>query len=170
MDNLRGYGEDEQASSSSLGRSVAKLPSSSEGPLAPPTTQASVMADCSPAVMPVTSGPVPTVSAPSQPASSVPKDSALPLDDLPPPPPPAEPYKVFMARVQRDLSSLPVLPMQSGAAVPPRAAVATPTTRSRLPTPFPRVEDSSWALQPQAPNIRIRMPLPASWYVAPPSP
>ena len=169
MDNLRGYGEDEQRSSSSLGRSVEKLPSSSKGPVAPPTTQASVMADCSPAVTPVTSGPVPTVSAPSQPASSVPMDSVLPLDDLPPPPL-AEPYEVFMAWVQRDLSSLPVLPMQSGAAVPPRAAVATPTTGSRLPTPFPRFEDSSWALQPQARNIRIRMPLPASCYVAPPSP
>ena len=160
MDNLRGYGEDEQASSSSSGRSVAKLPSSSEGPLAPPTTQASVMADSSPAVTLVTSGPVPAVSAPSQPASSVPKDSALSLDDLPPPPPPAEPYEVFMARVQRDLSSLPVRPTQSGAAVPPCAAVAMPTTGSLLPTPFPRFEDSSWALQPQAPNIRIRMPLP----------
>ena len=170
MDNLRGYGEDDPASSSSLGGSVAKLPSSSEGPLAPPTTQASVMAGSSPAVVPATSGPVPTVSAPSQPASSVPQDNALPLDDLPPPPPPAEPYEVFMARIRRDLSSLPVRPTQSGAAVPPHAAVATPTTGTRLPTPFPRFEDSSWALQPQAPNTRIRMPLPASCYMAPPSP
>ena len=88
----------------------------------------------------------------------------------PPPPPPAEPYEVFMARVQRDLSSLPVRSAQSGAAVPPRPAVATPTTGSRLPTPFPRFEDSSWALQPQAPNITIRMPLPASCYMPPPSP
>ena len=88
----------------------------------------------------------------------------------PPPPPPAEPYEVFMARVQRDLSSLPVRSTQSGAAVPPRPAVATPTTGSRLPTPFPRFEDPSWALQPQAPNIRIRIPLPASCYVPPPSP
>ena len=88
MDNLRGYGEDEQASSSSLSRSVAKLPSSSEGPLAPPTTQASVMADSTPAVTLVTSGPVPAVSAPTQPPSSVPKVSALSLDDLPPPPAP----------------------------------------------------------------------------------
>ena len=161
MDNLRGYGEDEPAYSSS---SVVKLPPSSEGPLAPPTTQASVMAGSLPAVVPATSGPVPTVSAPSQPASSVPQDSALPLDDLPPPPPPAEPYEVFMAWVWRDLST------QSGAAVPPRAAVATQTTGTRLPTPFPRFEDSSWALQPQAPNTRIRMPLPASCYMTPPSP
>ena len=170
MDNLRDYGQDDQASSSGLGRSVAKLPSSSEGPLAPTSSQAPVMADSTPAITLVTSGPVPAVSALTPPASSVPKDSALALDDLPPPPPPAEPYEVFMARVQRDLSSLPVCTTQSGAAVPTRPAVATPTTRSRLPTPFPRFEDSSWALQPQAPNIRIRMPLPASCHVPPPSP
>ena len=169
MDNLRDYGEDNPASSSGLGRSVAKLPSSSEGPLAPTSSQAPVMADSTPAITLVTSGPVPAVSAPTPPTSSVPKDSALALDDLPPPPPPAEPYEVFMARVQRDLSSLPVRSTQSGAAVPPWAAVATPTTGSRLPTPFPRFEDS-WALQPQAPNIRILMPLPASCYVTPPSP
>ena len=170
MDNLRGYGKDDPAFSSSLGRSVAKLPSSTEGPLAPTTTQASVMVGSSPAVVMATSGPVPAVSAPSKPPPSVPQDSALPLDDLPPPPPQAEPYEVFMARVQRDLSSLPVGPPQSGAAVPPRAVVPTPTTGSRLPTPFPRFEDSSWALQPQAPNTRIRMPLPTSCYVTPPSP
>ena len=171
MDNLRGYGEDEPASSSSLGPCVAKLPSSSEGPSAPLPAQASVMAGSSPAVVPVTSGPVPTVSAPSQPASSVPQDSApLPpglLDDLSPPPPPAEPYEDFMARVRRDLSTLPVHPTQSVAAVPPRASVTATTTGTCLPTPF---EDSSWASQPQAPNTRIRMPLPASCYTAPPSP
>ena len=141
-------------------------------PLRVLSSQAPVMADSTPAITLVTSGPVPAVSAPTLPASSVPKDSALALDDLPPPPPPAEPYEVFMARVQRDLSSLPVRSTQPGAAVPPRAAVATPTTGSRLPTPFPRFEDSSWAwaLQPQAPNTRIRMPLPASCYVTPPSP
>ena len=174
MDNLRGYGEDETMPSSSLGRSAAKLPSSSEGPSAPPPAQASVMAGSSPAVVPVTSGPVPTVSAPSQPASSVPQDSApLPpglLDDLSPPPPPAEPYEDFKARVRRDLSTLPVHPTQSVAAVPPRASVTATTTGTRLPTPFPRFEDSSWASQPQAPNTRIRMPLPASCYMAPPSP
>ena len=138
---------------------MAKLPSSSEGPHAPTSSQAPVMADSSPAITLVTSRPVPAVSAPTSPASSVLKNSALALDDLPPPPPPAEPYEVFLARVQRDVSSLPVRSTQPGAAVPPRPAVATPTTGSRLPTPFPRFEDSSWALQPQAPNIRIRMPL-----------
>ena len=161
-------------SSSSLGRSIAKLPSSSEGPSAPPPAQASVMAGSSPAVVPVTSGPVPTVSAPSQPASSVPQDSAPPpsglLDDLSPPPPQAGSYEDFMARVRRDLSTLPVHPTQSVAAVPPRASVTATTTGTRLPTPFPRFEDSSWAFQPQAPNTRIQMPLPASCYTAPPSP
>ena len=112
MDNLRGYGEDDPTSSSSLGHSVVKLPSSSKGPSAPLPAQASVLAGSSPAVMPVTSGPVPTVLAPTQPASSVPQDGAPlppgPLDDTSPPPPPAEPYEDFMARVGRDLSTLPV--------------------------------------------------------------
>ena len=99
----------------------------------------------------------------------MPKDSTVALDDLPPPPP-AEPYEVFLARVSRELASLPVYPAQPGAVVPPRPAVARPTTGSRLPTPFPRYEDSSWAPQPQAPSVRIRMPLPASCYVPPPSP
>ena len=64
MDNLRGYGEDEPASSSGLGRSVATLPSSSEGPLVPTSSQAPVMADSTPAITLVTSGPVPAVSGP----------------------------------------------------------------------------------------------------------
>ena len=171
MDNLRDYGGDDTASSSGLGRSMAKLPSSSEGHPAPTSSQAPVMADSTPATTLVTSGPVPAVSAPTTPASSVPKDSTLALDDLPPPPPPPpEPYEVFLARVQRELSSLPVRSAQPGAAVPSPPAVVTPTTGSRLPTPFPRYEDSSWAPQPQAPSIRIRMPLPASCYVPPPSP
>ena len=144
---------------------MAKLPSFSEGHLAPTSSQAPVMADSTPVTT-----LVPAVSAPTAPASSVPKDSPLALDDLPPPPPPAEPYEVFLARVQRELSSLPVRSAQSGAAVPPRPAVATPTTGSRLPMPFPRYEDSSWALQPQAPSIRIHMLFPASCYVPPPSP
>ena len=170
MDNLRDYGKDDAVSSSGLGRSLAKLPSSSEGHTAPTSSQATVMAASTPATTLVTSGPVPAVSAPTTPASSVPKDSTVALDDLPPPPPPAEPYEVVLARVQRELSTLPVRSAQPGAAVPPRPAVATLTTGSRLPLPFPRYEDSSWAPQPQAPGVRIRMPLPASCYVPPPSP
>ena len=135
--------------------------------LLPLQAQATVMAGSSPAVVPVTSGLVHTVSAPSQPALSVPQDSEPPpvdlLDDLLPPPHPAEPYVDFLAHVGRELSTLP-------AAVPPRASARATTTGTRLPTPFPRFEDSSWALQSQVPNPRIRMPLPASCYTAPPSP
>ena len=170
MDNLRDYGEDDAVSSSGFGRSLAKLPSSSEGHLAPTSSQVTVMEASIPATMLVTSGPVPAVSAPTTPASSVHKDSTVALDDLPPPPPPVEPYEVFLARVSQELSSLPVHSAQPGAAMPPRPAVPTSTTGSRLPTPFPRYEDSSWALQPQTPGGRIPMPLPASCYVPPPSP
>ena len=171
MDTLRDYGEDDAVSSSGLGRSLAKLPSSSEGHPAPTSYQATVMVASTPATTLVTSGPVPAVSAPTTPTSSMHKDSTVALDDLPPPPPPppAEPYEVFLARVSRELSSLPVRSAQPGAAVPPRPAVATSTTGSRLPTPFPRYEDSSWAFQPQALGVRICMPLPASCYVPPPS-
>ena len=170
MDNLRDYGEDNAVSSTGLGRSLAKLPSSSEGDPAPTSSQAIVMAASTPATTLVTSGPVPAVSAPTTPASSMPKDSTVALDDLPPPPPPAEPYEVFLARVSRELSSLPIRSAQPGVTVPPRPVVATPTTGSWLPMPFARYEDSSWAPQPQAPSVRIRMPLPASCYLPPPSP
>ena len=170
MDNLRVYGEDDAVSSSGLGWSSTKLPSSSEGLPVTTSSQASVMAASTPATTLVMSGPVPAVSAQTTPASSVHKDCTVALDDLPPPPTPAEPYEAFLARVSRELSSLPVRSAQLGAAVPPRPVVATSTTGSRLPTPFPRYEDSSWALQPQAPGGRIRMPLPASCYAPPPSP
>ena len=137
MDNLRGFGEDEPSSSYSLGRSGAKLPSSSEGPSAPLPAQVSTMAGSS-AVVPVTSGPVSMVSAQSQPASSMPQDSAPPppglLDDLSPPPPPrAETYEDVMARVGRELSTLPAHTTQPVAAVPPRASVMATTTGTRLP-------------------------------------
>ena len=59
------------------------------------------MAASTPATTLVTSGPVPAVSAPTTPASSVHKNCTVALDDLPPPPPPAEPYEAFLA------SSLP---------------------------------------------------------------
>ena len=97
----------------------------------------SVMAGSS-AVVPVTSGPVPMVSHQSQPASSVPQDSAPPppglLDDLSPPPPPAETYEDVMARVGRELSTLLVHTTQPVAAVPPCVSVTATTTGTRLPT------------------------------------
>ena len=89
MDNLRVYGEDDAVSSSGLGRASTKLPSSSEGLPVTTSSQASVMAASTPATTLVTFGPVPAVSAPTTPASSVHKDCTVALDDLPPPP--AEP-------------------------------------------------------------------------------
>ena len=174
MDNLRGYGEDEPSSSSGLGPSAEKLPSCIAGSTAPLQTQAPVMAGSPSAVVPVMSGPVPPVSAQSGPSLSVPQDSVSPptglLDDLLPPPPPAEPYEDFLARVGRELSNLTGYTMQPAAAVPRRASVMALTTGTSLPTPFPRFEDSCWALQSQVQTPRIRMPLPASCYTAPPSP
>ena len=107
MDNLRGYGEDDTSSSSCLGPSSKELPSPSAGTAPPLGTQAAVMAGTPSSVVPVTSGPVPLVSAQS--GSSLPgsQDCMTPSsgnqDDLLPPPPPAEPYKDFLAHVGRDL-------------------------------------------------------------------
>ena len=174
MDNLWGYGEDEPSSSSCLGPSSQERPSSSAGSASPLTTQAAVMAGRPSSVVPVMSGPVPPVSARS--GSSLPgsQDSVPPSrgnhDDLPPPPPPAEPYEVFLACVRRDLSNSSGSATQPDAAARPRASVTTTTPGNRFPTPFPTYEDSSWTLQSQVQASRIRMPLPASFYAAPPSP
>ena len=88
-----------------LGQSVARLPSSSEGLPSSTSSQTSLMVASSTATTQVKSGLVPTVSAPTAPTSSVPQDSSVALEDLPPPPPPAEPYEAFMARVSRELAS-----------------------------------------------------------------
>ena len=170
MDNLKDYGEDATASSTGLGQSLERLPSSSEGLPSSTSSQTSLMAASTTATTRVTSGPVPTVSAPTTPASSAPQDSSAVLEDLPPPPPPAEPYEAFLARISGALASLPVDPTRPLAVAPPCPAVVTSTTSIRLPMPFPRYEDSTWATQPQAPGVRIRMPLPASCYVNPPAP
>ena len=170
MDNLKDYGEDATASSTSLGQSLERLPSSSEGLPSSTSSQTSLMAASTTATTRVTSGPVPAISAPTTPASSAPQDSSAALEDLPPPPPPAEPYEAFLARISGALVSLPVDPARPLAAAPPCPAVVTSTTSARLPMPFPRYEDSTWATQPQAPGVRIRMPLPASCYVNPPAP
>ena len=165
MDNLKDYGEDATASSTSLGQSLERLPSSSEGLPSSTSSQTSLMAASTTSTTRVTSGLVPAVSAPTTPASSAPQDSSAALEDIPPPPPPAEPYEAFLARISGALASLPVDPTR-----PPCPAVVTSTTSTRLPMPFPRYEDSTWATQPQAPGVRIRMPLPASCYVNPPAP
>ena len=171
MDNLRGYGEDEPSSSSCFGPSSQELPSSSAGSASPLTTQAAVMAGTQSSVMPVTSGPVPLVSAWSGSSLQGSQDSVPPprgnLDDLPPPPPPAD--EDFLAPVGRDMSNTSGSATQPATAARPRASVTTTTTGNRLPSPFPTYEDSSWTLQSQVRASRIRMPLPASFYAAPPS-
>ena len=86
------------------------------------------------------------------------------------PPPPAEPYEDFLARVGRDLSDSSRSATQLTAAARPCALVTTTTTGNRLPTPFPTYEVSSWTLQKQVQASRIRMPLPAYYYAALPSP
>ena len=167
MDNLRASTEDDSASSPSMGQLAKRTPPSTEGLSTSSSSRTSSMAVHT---TQVTSGPVPEVSAPTWSASTVLQDKTVTLEDLPPPPPPAEPYEQFLARVSWELATLPVGPPRRAAAGPPQLAVPIPTTGSRLPMPFPRYEDSSWAFQPQAPVTRIRMPLPASCYVTPPSP
>ena len=174
MDNLRGYSEDDISSSACLGPSSKELPSPSAGTAPPPGTQDAVVADTPSSVVPVTSGPVPPVSTqpgPSRPGS---QDCVTPSsgnnDDIPPPPPPAEPYEDFLARVEHDQSDSARPTTQPTAVTRPYASVTTTTTGTRLPTPFPIFEDSSWMLPNLVPASGIRMPLPASFYVAPPSP
>ena len=121
--------------------------------------------------MPVTSGPVPPVSAPPGPSRLGSQDCVTPssgnYDDLPPPPPPAEPYKDFLTRVGHDQSDSARPTTQHTAVTRPYASVTTTTSGTRLPTPFPT---SSWMLPNLVPASGIRMPLPASFYAAPPSP
>ena len=167
MDNLRAYAEDDSASSTSTGQLAKSLPPSSEGLS---TSSSSLTSSMAVPTTQVTSGPVPAVSAPTTSAPTVLQDKTVALEDLPPPPPPAEPYELFLARVSREMATLPGGPPRPAAAAPPQPAMPIPTTGSRLPMPFPRYEDSSWATQPQAPVVRIRMPLPTSCYVPPPSP
>ena len=174
MDNLRGYSEDDTSSSACLGPSCKELPSPSVGTAPPLGTQDAVVAGTLSSYVPVPSGPVPPVSA--QPGPSLPgsRDCVTPSsgnkDDLLPPPPPVEPYEDFLARVGHDQSDSARPATQPTAVARPSASVTTTTTGTRLPTPFPTFEDSSWMLPNQVPASRIRMPLPASFYAASPSP
>ena len=174
MDNLRGYGEDNTSSSTCLGPSSKELPSPSEGTAPPLWTQDAVVAGTPSSIVPVTSGPAPPVLAqpgPSRPGS---QDCVTPSscnkDDLLPPPPPAEPYEDFLASVGHDQSDSARPTTQPTAVACPYASVTTTTTGTRLPMPFPNFEESSWMLPNQVPTSRIRMPMPASFYAAPPSP
>ena len=174
MDNQRGYDEDDTSSFSCLGPSFKELPPSSAGTAPPLGTQDAVVAGTLSSVVPVTSGPVPPVSAQSGPSLQGSQDCVTPSsgnqDDLLPPPPPAEPYEDFLACVGRDQSDSVRPATQPTAAARPFASVTTTTAGTRLPTPFPTFEDSSWMLQNQVQASRIRMPLPASFYAVPPSP
>ena len=166
MDNLRAYAEDDSASSPSTGQLAKRPPLSSEGLSTSSSSRTSSMAV---PTTHVTSGPDPAVSAPTTSNPTVIQDKTVALEDIPPPPP-AEPYEQFLARVSRELATLPGGPPRPATAAPPQPAVPIPTTGSRLPMPFPRYEDSSWASHQQAQMVRIRMPLPASCYAPPPSP
>ena len=167
MDNLRAYAEDNSASFPSTGQLAKRPPPSSEGLS---TSSSSLTSSMAVPTMQVTSRPGPAVSAPTTSTPNVIQDKTVALEDIPPPPPPAEPYELFLARVSQELATLPGGPPRPAAAAPPQPAVLILTTGCRLPMPFPRYEDSSWATQQQAQMVRIRMPLPASCYAPPPSP
>ena len=166
MENLRAYAEDE-AQAPSVQTPVTKGPNTSEGLSASSSTSSTSASVPSTRTL---SGPVQEVSAPLQSSSVVSRDKTVSLKDIPPPPPPDEPYELFLARV-----ACQTLDPASGT---PRPAAAKPvpppppltTVGLRLPTPFPRFEDTTWASIPQVQGPRIRMPLPASCYVPPPQP
>ena len=134
MDNLRAYAEDDSASSPSTGQLAKRPPPSSEGLSTSSSSRTSSMAV---PTTHVTSGPDPAVSAPTTSNPTVIQDKTVALEDIPPPPP-AEPYEQFLARVSRELATLPGGPPQPADAAPPQPAVPIPTTGSRLPMPFPR--------------------------------
>ena len=166
MDNLRAYADD-GSESPSVPEQLAKRPTTSEGLSTSSSTPSSSFT--APPTR-ATSGPVPEVSAPTSSPSTVPQDKTVALENISPPPPPAEPYEHFLARVSQQMASLPSGPPWHAAAGPPQPAEPMTTTGSRLPMPFPRFEDTSWAAHPQVHVPRIRMPLPSSCYAPPPSP
>ena len=166
MENLRAYAEDE-AQAPSVQTPVTKGPNTSEG------LSASLSTSSTSASVPSTrtlSGPVQEVSAPLQSSSVVSRDKTVSLKDIPPPPPPDEPYELFLARVAcQTLDPAGGTPRPAAAEpVPPPPPLST--VGLRLPTPFPRFEDTTWASIPQVQGPKIRMPLPASCYVPPPQP
>ena len=166
MDNLRAYVED-GSQSPSVQEQLAKRPNPSAGlSTSSSTSSASSTAPSTRAP----SGPVPEVSAPTPSPSTVPRDKTVSLEDFPPPPPPSEPYELFLAHVACQMTSLPGGPPRPAAAGPAQPPKPLPTAGSRLPIPFPRFVDTSWATHPQVQVPRIRMPLPSSCYAPPPSP
>ena len=166
MENLRAYAEDE-AQAPSVQTPVTKGPNTSEGLSASSSTSSTSASVPSTRTL---SGPVQEVSAPLQSSSVVSRDKTVSLKDIPPPPPPDEPYELFLARVAcQTLDPAGGTPRPAAAEpVPPPPPLST--VGLRLPTPFPRFEDTTWASIPQVPGPTIRMPLPASCYVPPPQP
>ena len=163
MENLRAYAEDE-APASSVQPPVTKGPNTSEGLSTSSSTSASVPSTRT------LSGPVQEVSTPLQSSSVVSRDKTVSLKDIPPPPPPDEPYELFLARVACQTLDPAGGTPRPAAAEPVPPPLPLTTVGLRLPTPFPRFEDTSWASIPQVQGPRIRMPLPASCYVPPPQP
>ena len=166
MEHLRAYVED-GSQSPSVQAQVAKRPNTSTGLSTSSSTSSTSSTVPSTRTL---SGPVPEVSAPTQSPSVVPQDKTVSLKDIPPPPPPDEPYELFLARVacqMADPSGGPPRPAAAGPVQPPQQL---PTVGLRLPTPFPRFEDTTWASIPQVQGPRIRMPLPSSCYAPPPQP
>ena len=163
MENLRAYAEDE-APASSVQPPVTKGPNTSEGLSTSSSTSVSVPSTRT------LSGPVQEVSTPLQSSSVVSRDKTVSLKDIPPPPPPDEPYELFLARVACQTLDPAGGTPRPAAAEPVPPPLPLTTVGLRLPTPFPRFEDTSWASIPQVEGPRIRMPLPASCYVPPPQP
>ena len=163
MENLRAYAEDE-AQAPSVQTPVTKGPNTSEGLSTSSSTSSTSASVPSTRTL---SGPVQEVSTPLQSSSVVSRDKTVSLKDIPPPPPPDEPYELFMARVAcQTLDPAGGTPRPAAAEpVPPPPPLTT--VGLRLPTPFPRFEDTTWASIPQVQGPRIRMPLPASCYVPP---
>ena len=166
MEHLRAYVED-GSQSPSVQAQVAKRPNTSTGLSTSSSTSSTSSTVPSTRTL---SGPVPEVSAPTQSPSVVPQDKTVSLKDIPPPPPPDEPYELFLARVACQMSDPSGGPPRPAAAGPVQTPQQLPTVGLRLPTPFPRFEDTTWASIPQVQGPRIRMPLPSSCYAPPPQP
>ena len=163
MENLRAY-VDDGSPSPSVQTTVTTRSTTSKG--LSTSSSSSTKSSSVPSTRP-SSGPVQDVV--TSPAV-VPTDKTVSLKDLPPPPPPDEPYELFLARVAcqtEDASGGSRRPAAVGPVPPPQQPS---TVGIRLPTPFPRFEDTAWASLPSVQGPRIRMPLPASCYVPPPQP
>ena len=163
MENLRAY-VDDGSPSPSVQTTVTTRSTTSTG--LSTSSSSSTTSSSVPSTRP-SSGPVQDVV--TSPAV-VPTDKTVSLKDLPPPPPPDEPYELFLARVAcqtEDASGGSRRPAAVGPVPPPQQPS---TVGIRLPTPFPRFEDTAWASLPSVQGPRTRMPLPASCYVPPPQP